>query len=108
MDQLIAFTTDDGTRILIEPAGPRSGPVDVSRASSVKQAGEHFNQVLDQVRQVAQAVGGKLGDLPRRPDEVTVELGIGIAASANAFIAQSTANAALKVTLTWKASGPQE
>lgn len=108
MDQLIAFTTDDGTTIFVEPAGPRSGPVNVSRASGVKQAREHFDQIFDQVRQVASAVGDKLDDLPQRPDEVTVEVGVGIAASANAFIAQSTANAAFKVKLTWKAAAPQE
>lgn len=108
MGELVSLTVDDnGTEILIEPARARSGPVNVAKSGD-KRVQKHLDQVLGQVRQIAATVAERIRDLPGRPDQVAVELGVGFTTTADVFIAQSTANAALKVTLTWKASGPQE
>ncbi|MEY9213840.1 hypothetical protein NI17_022700 [Thermobifida halotolerans] len=107
MTQLVALTVDNETEILVEPAGTRSGPVNVARPG-VRQARRHLEQVFGQVRQIAETVADKIRDLPQRPDEVTVELGVGLTTTADVFIAQSTANAAFKVTLTWKAASREE
>ena len=107
MSQLVALAIDNETEILIEPAGDRGGPVNVAKPGT-RKVQKHFDQVFGQVRQIAETVAERIRDLPGRPDEVAVELGVGLTATADVFIAQSTANAAFKVKLTWKAAAPQE
>lgn len=102
MNQLVALAIDDETEILIEPAGERTGPVNVAFPGT-QRVRKQLDQVFGQIRQIAETVAEKVQDLPGKPDEVTVELGVGLTATADVFIAQSTADASFKVTLTWKA-----
>ena len=57
---------------------------------------KQLDQVFGQIRQIAETVAEKVQDLPGKPDEVTVELGVGLTATADVFIAQSTADASSK------------
>ncbi|RCV54518.1 CU044_2847 family protein [Marinitenerispora sediminis] len=102
MSELLRFDTENGTEVLVEVSGDRSGIVDTSARDLVRSADRTFEAVLDRVRGVSELLARKLTDLPSRPDEITVELGVNINAEADVFIASTTAESSLQITLTWR------
>ncbi|MGW2425916.1 CU044_2847 family protein [Streptomyces sp. NPDC001709] len=93
----------DGASILVEAGATDRGPVMAGRvADRMRDLPQTLHDVLDPVADAARTV---LEQLRRaRPDNVTVEFGVDLAAEAGAVIARSETSCHLKVTMTWAAA----
>lgn len=69
---------------------------------------ETFESALDRLKLAAEAVVGKMRNLTQSPDEVTVEFSIKLATAVGVVIANSSAEANLKVTLRWSPGAGSE
>ena len=74
----------------------------------VEKAQKSFEDALGTIRTVADAVLAQLDGLARHPDEVTVEFGLELTATAKAMIVGLGTSAHLQVGLTWRPSGPAQ
>jgi hypothetical protein len=90
---------EDGTEILFEErsdglASLRTGAPDV----------ENVAPEIDQLEKIAQAAGQLSASLRQRlsPDELKVEVGVGISGEVGWFFARSAVEGHLKVTMTWR------
>lgn len=92
--------------MLVEAAAPlESGPELAARAGTVvTRAEETFDRALARIASIGDATIEAIRSSARRPDQVTVEFGIKLSASAGAILAAANAEANLKVTLSWSAS----
>ena len=108
MKQLIEFSLNDGTFILVEVneedasekeyTGSRSG-----RSIEIMRRANHtFEQALDAVKPAADTILRKLRELYEQPDEIEVTFGLKISAEAGAFVAATGIDANYAVTLKWK------
>jgi hypothetical protein len=101
MDQLLQFESGAGT-VLVEVADDEPGIERAARVDEVVvKARESLEGAMDQVRVVANATLGKLGDLARQPEQVEVEFGVRLNAAAGAVIARTQAEGHLQVKVTW-------
>lgn len=62
---------------------------------------ETYEQGLDAVRHLAEQTVDRLRGLSHRPDRVTLELGIKVSARAGVFVASTSADANVTLTLEW-------
>lgn len=110
MRRLVEFELESGGSILVEVdveddlADGELVPA-ANAGELVAMAGQSLEQALSSVRRVAASIIAQLEDLPRKPDEVTVEFGVKLAGKANAVFASGSAEANLNVTLTWAGDG---
>jgi hypothetical protein len=103
MTELVQFELADGGVVFAEvnddePGIQRAG---LSDGFAVK-ATANLEQALDGVRGAANATLGKLRDLAREPDEIEVQFGVRLNATAGAVIAKTDAEGHLQVRLVWK------
>lgn len=68
---------------------------------------ETYEQGLESVRHLAEHTVKKIRDLSRRPDRVTLELGIKVSAQAGLFVASASGDANITLTLEWANEPPQ-
>ncbi|MGQ4384803.1 CU044_2847 family protein [Streptomyces sp. SAS_270] len=102
MVQLIRFRTEDGGEAIVEIGDDEPGVVSVSRVGdAVREATGSLEAGLDRIRSVAQTTLSRLIDLPRPPQEVTVEFGVRFNAEAGAVIARTEAEGHLTVSMVW-------
>ncbi|MEU4212371.1 CU044_2847 family protein [Streptomyces sp. NPDC026206] len=59
------------------------------------------------MREAAHAVLGKVADLPRQPDRITLELGLKLSAEAGVFLAKTAGEGSLTLTLEWDRQRPE-
>lgn len=110
MRRLVEYELEGGGSILVEVdveddlADDELVPA-ASPGELAAKAGQSLEQALSSVRRVAASIIGQLEDLPRKPDEVTVEFGVKLAGGANVVFASGSAEANLNVTLTWIGNG---
>jgi hypothetical protein len=107
MKRLVEFTMQDGGGLVIEvdESVGEDGVVRAARPGEiVERAGQTFEAALDKVKPMAAAVATKLQELAQRPDEVHVEFGIKLSASAGVVLAAAGVEGNYKVTLVWRAS----
>jgi len=105
MKQLVEFDLEEGGSIWVEVDMPEAsgmapalrGTVDVA-----EKAGQTFEAALEKARPAAAAIIQKLRALHDPPDEVKVEFGLKMSATAGAVVAATSAEANYKVSLTWK------
>nr|WP_237549380.1 CU044_2847 family protein [Streptomyces sp. SID4950] len=84
-----------------------SGVVEATGASDVvARATGSFESALEGVRRAAAATLRRMGDLPERPDEITVEFGIQLDAEVGAVLARTGAQGHLQVQVTWRRTPP--
>jgi Trypsin-co-occurring domain 1 len=105
MKRLVEFPLEDGGSIVVEvdEPGPETGFEQVSRPGEIaEKAGQTFEVALEKIRPAAVAIVAKLIDLPRRPDEITVQFRIKLGGQVGAFVASADAEANYAVTLTWR------
>jgi alkylation response protein AidB-like acyl-CoA dehydrogenase len=101
MDQLLQFESEGGM-VLVEVADDEPGIERAARVDDlVVKASASLETAMEQVRVVANATLGKLGDLVRQPEQVEVEFGVRLNAEAGAVIARTQAEGHLQVKLTW-------
>lgn len=104
MKRLLEFPLEEGGSIFVEVEStsldqliPASLPGDVAAKVALT-----LEAALDRVQPAAKAIVSKLRGLVDPPDEVSVEFGIKMSASAGAVIASADTEANFKVNLTWK------
>jgi hypothetical protein len=94
---LIEFADDDdGVSYL-----SKSDDADNLAARSVKA----LESAMGTISAVAEKVQATFADLPGRPDQAEVEFSLTFKGEAGALIAKTSAEAGLKVKLTWKKAG---
>jgi hypothetical protein len=105
---LLRFTSEHGPDILIEAASPHGGIADAGAPAPVRAAGRRIEDALGQVRGVAETLARELKDLDSAPQQVSVEVSVGVTGQADVFVVSASAQAAFKVTLTWTHPGGTE
>lgn len=63
---------------------------------------ESFELVSSSLAAVAQEIEEKISGLPNKPNKVVVELSANVEASGSIFIANGTAQGAIKLQMTWE------
>lgn len=107
MRRLIEFTVPDGASLLVEVdepevAGPRPAGVG-DRA--IERATMSIDQAISKIRPLAESLLSELQGLTRRPDQVEVEFGIKLNASAGIVVANTAVEGNCKIKLSWKQPG---
>lgn len=104
MTQLARFVAEDGTHVYVETADDEPEIVPVARlGDGIIDAAQRLESGVDRIAATAHAVVRRLREAPRRPDEVTVELGVRFNASVGMVIAKSEAEGQLRITAVWRA-----
>lgn len=101
MSDFIEVTTDDGIQVLFQTAESdlvrnHSGMPDVAKAKAA----------MDRIRSIALATSSVCKSFRDEiaPDELTMEIGIGLSGEVGWFFAKSEMEASMQVTLTWKSA----
>jgi len=107
MRRLIEFTVPDGGTLLAEVdeyegVGPRPAGVG---DGAIERATMGIDQAISKVRPLAELLLAELQALTHRPDQVAVEFGIKLNASAGIVIANTAVEGNCKITLSWKQPG---
>jgi hypothetical protein len=105
---MIEFPMEDGTALMVEVDEPvrEGGVVRAARPGEIaERAGQTFEAALERVKPMAAAVVTRLRELAQGPDEIHIEFGIKLSASAGAVLAAAGMEGNYKVTLVWR--GPQ-
>lgn len=106
MAEILRFTDEHGAEVLVESSGAASGIVDASGRDVFRDTQERIETALGKVRGLADTVARELKGLESAPEQVSVEIGVNFTAEADVFIARTSAQGSLKVTLTWR-GGPE-
>jgi hypothetical protein len=108
--RLVEFPQEDGTSLVVEvdePA-PEGGIVRAARPGEIaEKASQTFEAALSRIKPMAGAIFTALRDLAQCPEQIQVEFGVKISASAGAVLASAGVEGNYKVTLTWKSAGRQ-
>ncbi|MGV8175177.1 MAG: CU044_2847 family protein [Methanothrix sp.] len=104
MKQLVEVPLASGGSILVEIDVAQSGKVDAAAApGKLIEAAQTMESALSAIKPVVAGIVGNLRDM--KPDEVTVELGLGLSFGSDGvlkMLVASEANASFNVTVTWK------
>lgn len=108
MKHFVKFNMEDGTPIIVEVDDPETGGTTrVSRRPGeiAEEAKETFEQALSKIRPVTEKVITTLRGLAQKPDEIEMEFGFSLNATAGVVIASASTEANYKVTLRWANDG---
>ena len=104
MKRLVEVPLASGGSILVETEITQSGKVQAATApGEVIKAAETMESVLLAIKPVVVGIVGNLIDI--KPDEVTVELGLGLSFGSDGILKMlvaTEANASFNVSITWK------
>jgi hypothetical protein len=103
MKRIVEFPLADGQAIFVEVED--SEPVDdrIGLADDVIEAAKYsFDQAIDKIKPVANAVISRVRSLNEPADEVEVKFGLKMNAQLGAVIASGTAEVNYEITLKWK------
>jgi len=108
--RLVEFELEDGGTLLVEVDEPERGRGAVPagrgrRRGEPGKADEKFETVLAKIKPVGTALIAKIRELADPPDEVGVEFGLKLNATAGVVVASAATEANFKVSLTWKRAG---
>ncbi|MGW0902291.1 CU044_2847 family protein [Streptomyces sp. NPDC002853] len=106
MDDLVEFTTDDGTRVVMADVEDTHGSHLISRGEGPARAVRTFEESLAGARAAAESALRVFRDGSLRPDSVEIEFGVRMSAEAGAVIVKGTAEGHLVVRLAWTPDGP--
>ncbi|MCL2317346.1 MAG: hypothetical protein FWC46_09735 [Actinomycetia bacterium] len=100
MARFLSVALDDGTTVLFETA--ESG---LAEKRSVTADARDVEPWPGRLESIADQAGALCSALRKRlaPDEVSLELGATLSGEVGWFIAKSSLEAAVKITVTWKA-----
>jgi hypothetical protein len=101
MAQFLRAILDDGSVVEIETSDPRA-------IQAMGGDDEAIAVPLGKMEKLAKVAASLCASLRETvgPDEVALELGAGWSGGADWFIAKTTVEATVKITLTWKNTGP--
>jgi hypothetical protein len=106
VDNVIDFVTEDGVIISVEALPVRRvGVSGVSRGPFPPDGERKFDEIIDRIRKVAEAVSAQLGKLEESalmPDETQVEFGVSVSAEADVLIVKGGGESSFTVTMTWR------
>jgi hypothetical protein len=104
MNRLVEYEVGEGQKIIVEVSEPTPGGlVPVGRGSdAIVKAQRTLSETLDNIRPTAESIIDKLSDLTKRPDEISIEFGVKLSASAGAVLAAASAECNFVIKLTWK------
>ena len=105
MADFVTVVLDDGTEVVFQSAEsdlvrPRGGPPVVERYEAAMDA---LGAMAHATQRVARSFAQKM-----KPDELELEIGVGLSGEVGWFFAKSELEATLKLTLTWKGEKPEE
>lgn len=99
---LVEYALEGGATVLVDVNEHQPDVVSAGAEEVVARAAEKLEQALDAtIRPIAIAVMSRFDNLPRRPDEVSVEFGVRLTAKTNAVVASAGGEGHFQVTLTW-------
>jgi hypothetical protein len=107
--RLVEFPLEDGSSLLVEvdEPVPEGGVVRAARPGEVaEKATQTFEAALAKIKPMAGAIFTTLQDLAQCPEQIQVEFGVKITASAGAVLASAGVEGTYKVTLTWRSGLP--
>ncbi|MCO5995020.1 CU044_2847 family protein [Actinoallomurus rhizosphaericola] len=108
MAYLLEVPLDNGETVLAEVTGQLQGVVPAGRARDVVgKLPEAFTEGLDRVQRFAGEVLDRMRNSAEPPDVIAVEFGLKLTAKAGVVVAESTAEAHLKVTAEWHRNGAE-
>jgi hypothetical protein len=106
MKRLVEVPLASGGSILVETEIDQCGKVQASAApDEVIKAAETMESALSTIKPVIAGIVGNLVDSAIKPDEVTVELGLGLSFGSDGLLKMliaTGANASFKVNIVWK------
>lgn len=99
MADFVKVDIGDGTEVLFQ-----SAESDLVRPHTGRAAIEEFDSAAHRLEDIAAAAHKVSTTLRERmaPDELALEIGVGLSGEVGWFFAKSSLDASLKVTLTWK------
>jgi hypothetical protein len=104
MRRLIEFTVPGGGTLLAEVDEPEgAGPRPAGTGDgAIERATMGIDQAISKVRPLAELLLSELQALTHKPDQVAVDFGIKLNASAGIVIANTAVEGNCKITLSWK------
>ncbi len=105
MSDVVELTLKNGGSVYIK--AENEFPAMKTRASNSEapeqgMVQESFELVSSSLAAVAQEIEEKISSLPNKPNKVVVELSANVEASGSIFIANGTAQGAIKLQMTWE------
>jgi hypothetical protein len=98
-----------GNEIWVEveetPGEVKSGLAPASRDKQKGAVGS-FEEALGTIGEIAEEMQAALARMSKRPEEVTLELGVKFSVSGGVIIARGGLDTSLKLTLGWKNASP--
>lgn len=107
MGRLVKMELGNGVKVWVET---RDDLVpEVQDVAGRRVAERALHEALDAITAFGKDAAKRLRDLAEaaEPDEVSIELGVSIAAEAGVVFTSGSAGAMLNVTMTWKGSGKE-
>ena len=111
MKHFVEFKLEDGSAVVFAVDEPEvGGTVRASRRPGeiVEAATETFEQALIKIRPATEKVIMTLRGLSQQPDEIEMEFGFNLSATAGIVIASTSTEANYKVTLRWNNKGSSQ
>ncbi|WP_062311332.1 CU044_2847 family protein [Demequina rhizosphaerae] len=107
MSTLLAFTSEDGSAVLVEATDASTGPVMRSGrpGAAVVEATESLEDVVARIGPVVKGIVAGIRESAGRPEQIEVEFAVTIAADSNLVIARASGEANFRVQLRW--GGPK-
>ena len=112
--ELVAFTDDDGSQLVVEVADSDTGPRQVSvKVAGATAASKGFGETMESLQNVVGVLLGELRQMslaPEGPDEVTAEFGVKFTPEVGAVIAKAAGEGHITVKVKWSpgtAEGPK-
>jgi hypothetical protein len=103
MKRLVEVPLASGGSIIVETEITQPEKVEASATGEIIKAGETMESALLAIKPVIAGIVGNLRDT--KPDEVTVELGLGLCFGSDGILKMlvaTEANASFNVSITWK------
>ncbi len=100
MGKLVQLETDKGVILIESTMSEKTGKI-VQVGGIEKKLGKKLSDLLEVVEPIADTVVKARDRLIKKPDAVSIEVGLSVTAEGNIFVAKATGEATLKVTLTW-------
>lgn len=105
MKRLVEVPLATGGSILVEAEITQSGKVQASAApDEVIKVAETMDSALSAIKPVVASIVGNLMESAMKPDEITVELGLGLSFGSDGILKMlvaTGANASFNVSITW-------
>ena len=105
MTELIEFSLSNGESVIleVEDAYIEGNTIPVANAGEVvAKAKQTFEDAMENIKPAANVIITKLREITDPPDEIEVEFGIKLSASAGAIVTNASVEANYKINLTWK------